>query len=382
MGENNRYETEQARIDIENQQKASAAAGVKWTPGVTLPYGGNQTTALTNAPQTAVQQPTPVVEPPYSPLPDVGPIGTFRYPFDIGGVPRSETTSRGKSPFVVFQLHTRKSISALEPMAFAVEDSNPPRSFRVILPQPSSSLKTVYGIDYEQVDLGEWALASGEATQLWGAVNKLVTPDGLVQAFKGALDVAGAVAQIAKIPAEDSDRGAAVRTNIAFGTLGLLPRGEGLQAMLKKSQGFQLNPFTEVLFKNVKFRVHEFEYIFLPKSYQDSLKIDEIIRAFRYYMHPKHSGSSQMKMAYPAEFSISYSNQNTTFGILPSVLENMDVDYSGGLDTPRFFVPENKDGLNTSLQFPARITMKLTFREVAIITRNSLQKDENMVSYQ
>jgi hypothetical protein len=50
------------------------------------------------------------------------------------------------------------------------------------------------------------------------------------------------------------------------------------------------------------------------------------------------------------------------------VLSDLAVDYSGGVDSPKFFMPDK----STKKQFPARITLSMTFKEMVLLTRDRL----------
>jgi hypothetical protein len=102
----------------------------------------------------------------------------------------------------------------------------------------------------------------------------------------------------------------------------------------------------------------------------EAKRIREIINIFRWYMHPSKNGAANYRLDSPSEWNIVFSTQNTTFGMLPSVIQHLDVDYGGGLEVPRFFAP---DSAGSSIeQFPVKITISMRFREVVIITRETM----------
>jgi hypothetical protein len=125
-----------------------------------------------------------------------------------------------------------------------------------------------------------------------------------------------------------------------------------------------INPFKEVLFESIDFRSFAFKYRFFPKSLDESNKVFEIIKRFKFHMHPDLS-DNRLFMIYPSEFEIGYyfeGKQNKYFHkFKPCVLESLDVTY--GSDNFASF----KDG------HPTEINMNLTFRETEILTKQQIK---------
>lgn len=289
------------------------------------------------------------------------------YPPGLGNYQQSHT------PYVRFSLLDREAYfgktnrinSSMQSPPFPVVDTKPATPVSITLPLPTSGLRTSYKIDYEAIDLGEVALADKGILGAWNTATKAFNQP-LQTTVRQAIDEAQSA-----LPTEGKI--GAVASNVLYGLANLTgPYADAVKAVVRKGNAFAFNPFTEQLFKTVQFRVHDFEFIFLPKREADSEIIDAIIRLFRWYMHPQKEGGADFRLAAPNEFLIAYSVQDTTFGLLPSVLESMDVDYGGSLDSPRFFVRTA-----TSKQYPTKITMNLRFKETIIMTRNSL--DPTMV---
>jgi hypothetical protein len=125
-----------------------------------------------------------------------------------------------------------------------------------------------------------------------------------------------------------------------------------------------LNPFKEVLFEAIDFRAFNFKYRFFPKSEDEARSVNDIIKLFKFHMHPDLS-SNKLFFIYPSEFEIAYyfvSKENIYFHkIKPCVLESMDVSY-GGEQFSTFW-----DGK------PTEINMTLTFRETEILTKKQIR---------
>lgn len=124
-----------------------------------------------------------------------------------------------------------------------------------------------------------------------------------------------------------------------------------------------LNPFKEVLFESIDFRSFSFKYKFLPKSEKEAQNIDEIIKRFKFHMHPELS-TNKLFFIYPSEFEIAYYFENAEnryfHKFKPSVLESLEVTYGG--DTFSSFRKGN----------PTEINVSMTFRETEILTKQQI----------
>lgn len=151
-------------------------------------------------------------------------------------------------------------------------------------------------------------------------------------------------------------------------SLAKLPSAFGatdLASIIGASGKVALNPFKEVLFESVDFRSFNFKYKFLPKSPSEVKQVKDIIKLFKFHMHPEMS-EGKLFFIYPSEFQITYyynKEQNNYFHKFAScVLEGMDVTY-GGEQFSSFKGGE-----------PTEINMSLTFRETEILTKNMIEK--------
>ncbi len=301
----------------------------------------------------------------------------YRYPEDLGAGGSVETT-----PFVIFAPYKRRQqMYSVNPKTTL--DELPTPSFNIVLPLPSSALKTSYGVEYKPVELGA-ALAgqvqqfsrggssSGNITEFFNSIRSGVIAQTAGKVLEG---LASGVVQ--KIEDEAIDG----ISTLAFGD------HESLKESIFGLAGQRHNPFTENLFRNVNFREHTFNYTFIPRSYKESVRVDEIVRLLRFFMLPAYGDAGVLgqvqKLAndladipkiegsvlnFPYEFQILYSVHNTTFMLLPSVLTDMNVDYSGGTDAPQFFTARGVSG--SGKNYPAKITVEMKFREMMILTRN------------
>ena len=190
-----------------------------------------------------------------------------------------------------------------------------------------------YGMNYANKDLGTLAgLVSG------GII------EGLGKFGADTEQGAAALAAFAKLPG-------------AFGVV-------DVQSTLSASSKTSLNPFREVIFESVDFRSFAFKYRFFPKSKQEAQKVKDIIKLFKFHMHPELS-KDKLFFIYPSEFQITYyfeSKRNEYFHkMAPCVLESMDVSYGGD----QFSAFEDGN--------PTEVNMSLVFRETEILTKQMIE---------
>jgi len=287
----------------------------------------------------------------------------LRYPAGIAG-------DYSTTPYVRFSIFDRETVpsgimsATVEAVKFSVVDTPPTPAVAICLPIPTSALRTSHKIDFEALDLEEVGMVSAAIVRNADAMGG---PN---------FNFANPIERI-KLQLETATVADASRTRATYGAMGILgSAGDHLRGVVRSYNKFAFNPFTEILFKGVDFRTHDFEYTFLPKSFQDSEQIHEIIRVFQWYMHPRRRGPQNVALGSPNEWEIAYSIQNTTFGLLPSVIVNMDLDYGGGLDSPRFF--NSPIDLDSQKQYPTKIILSIRFKEVVILTRDTLLEGLNI----
>ena len=141
--------------------------------------------------------------------------------------------------------------------------------------------------------------------------------------------------------------------------------GASTADVLGASAKVALNPFKEVLFESIDFRTFAFKYRFFPKSRAESIAVEEIIKRFKFHMHPELS-ANKLFFIYPSEFEIAYYYQNKENHVFhkfkPCVLESMEVSYGG----EQFSTFDNG--------YPTEINMSLTFRETEILTKEQIKQ--------
>ena len=160
--------------------------------------------------------------------------------------------------------------------------------------------------------------------------------------------------------AAGSIRGIAANLAISMGTPG--------SAAIARGGGVAANPRKEQVFKGVDYRSFQFNYQFFPKSQTEADAVMEIIHTFKYHMHPEFKdGNKGFLYSYPSEFDIVYYNggqeNNNIHKHTSCILKEMNVNY-----TPQGQFNAFADGT------PMQINVDMTFLELALLTKDSIDK--------
>jgi len=194
-----------------------------------------------------------------------------------------------------------------------------------------------YGVNYQDKDMG---LLGGFLTDTASVTESLSTQAG---------ELGSALAlQFAKIPSMIPGFGSA-----------------GLSDIAQQTAKVKTNPFREVFFEGVDYRNFNFRYKFMPKDTNESKAVYSIIETFKQHMHPELSNNGYFYI-YPSEFEIRYyyrNRENPYFNkISQCALTDMAIDYGG--DQFATFA----DGS------PSEINITLSFRELELMTRESIRE--------
>jgi len=239
----------------------------------------------------------------------------------------------------------------------------------IALPVPNN-LQTSYSANYDNQELG--LLGAGAAGKISGAQASQAMTDiatGIQNKSTSALDTMANK----NLSADDAVRlgttgatvagvaGAGIAAGVVGAALGI-GGAENVVQGLMLNEGTAINPHMAVLFKGVGFREHQFSYKFTARSQEESIMLDNIIKAFEFHMHPNYKAGS-LAFDYPDEFDISFSPeiQPYLYKIHNSVLKNFSVNYNGE-NMPLFFEQTGA---------PVSVEITLGFQETKIITKES-----------
>ena len=124
------------------------------------------------------------------------------------------------------------------------------------------------------------------------------------------------------------------------------------------------NPFREQFFERVNFREFNFRHTFMPKSESEVKRVRDIIRMFKFHMHPELAAGKGLFFLYPSEFELKYfyrGKENEYFNkISTCVLEDMNVEYGGDI----FATFETGE--------PVEVNMTLRFKELEVLTKERI----------
>lgn len=198
-----------------------------------------------------------------------------------------------------------------------------------------NQLQIRYGVQWSDEDTAALAMAGAGAEELMKAFKSL----GKDSDVKGV--------------------GAAVITNLA------LSKGPNAAAN-SAALGLAANPKKEQVFKGVDFRTFTFEYQFFPRDIKEAETVMNIIREFKYHMHPEFKDSNNFVYIYPSEFDIFYyqnGKENMNLHRHTScVLTEMSINY-----TPNGTFTTFSNGM------PTQINVQMSFRELALLTKDKVK---------
>jgi hypothetical protein len=184
--------------------------------------------------------------------------------------------------------------------------------------------------------------------------------DTALLAAAGALGSEGLKALQSK--GKDSDVtgvGAAIISNLA------LSKGPSAGAN-SAALGLAANPKKEQVFKGVDFRTFQFDYQFFPRNETEAKNVMNIIKEFKYHMHPEFKDTNNFLYIYPSEFDIMYyqgSVENENIHRHTScVLTEMSINY-----TPNGLFTTFDNGMSTQMN------VTLNFRELALLTKDKIK---------
>lgn len=177
--------------------------------------------------------------------------------------------------------------------------------------------------------------------------------------FSGAGEAAEALGTMFKGDTDLKGLGKSALINAALSNTGQV--GGYVSALT----GMAANPKKEQLFKGVDFRTFTFTYQFFPRSEQEAQNVRNIIKEFKYHMHPEFKDAYNFIYLYPSEFDIYYyQNGRENLNIhrhTSCVLTDLSINYA-----PQGTFTTFDDGM------PTQINVTLTFKELALLTKDHI----------
>jgi hypothetical protein len=151
------------------------------------------------------------------------------------------------------------------------------------------------------------------------------------------------------------------QTVAAIGRMAIQGLYDNAGNAIDRATGTVLNPYAELQFEGISLREHTFTYTFSPNSKAEAETIKNIIKEFRFRMHPAKNG---LLFDFPDVCNISVVGAGSDFiyKIHESYLKSMVVNYAP-TNTPSFF----KGG-----DTPTEVSLSLTFGERRPLTRSEV----------
>ena len=153
----------------------------------------------------------------------------------------------------------------------------------------------------------------------------------------------------------------------AGATAGLMSNAGDASGAISKLTKTAVNPIKEQVFKSVDFRTFTFNYTFAPRDSGEANNVLEIIRQFKFHMHPEFKDEDQFLYIYPSEFDITYFNNGKENDKIhrhtSCVLIDLSLNYA-----PQGTYATFADGM------PTQIEMVMTFKELAKLDKQNIKE--------
>ena len=144
----------------------------------------------------------------------------------------------------------------------------------------------------------------------------------------------------------------------------------GAEALSQMEKGTVITPRMEMMFEGVGRRSFNYTFNFIPKSKQEALVIEEIIKHFKFYAMPAYSNKqTRREMDIPGTFDIEYmyrgSRNNFINRISTCFLTKVDVQYGGD----RYTAYEEIPGKGPP---PQKSSLSLNFTELETLSQSHI----------
>lgn len=231
-----------------------------------------------------------------------------------------------------------------------------PTGKSIALPIPSN-LEANHIADWENASMGAWnSFLNDNASDMAGGARNVINDyksgkANLVDSIRSNFNVKDLAGGAITAAATDAFTSNAIFKNISA------------------SVGIAKNPFLAVMFNQMNLRTFNFQYKLIPKSYEDSVTIAEIIKFFKMAQHPEFGVDFMNNlMKYPNMFEIKLADpelEKLMFKYGMCVLTDVSVNYHAEGQAVYF----EKDGKRA----PASIMLSLTFREIEMNTKETIE---------
>jgi len=217
---------------------------------------------------------------------------------------------------------------------------------------------------YSDLDLGS------ETAALLGAVGKVGLEGGVDPTQKGR------------------NLSPFVLQKLASGLLAnrLIDSPKAATAAFVGATGLTQNPQLELIYTTPSFRDFRFSFMFYPRSEQEALEIQKLIKRLKFHQAPEvKTGTAGYFLVPPSEFDIEFYYNGQINPNIPTistcVLMSIDMDYApNGFHT--FETPGDNSPQLGATGMPTAIRMDLSFKETEIMTKFNFQDEAGLISKQ
>ena len=222
-----------------------------------------------------------------------------------------------------------------------------------------------YGHEYNSAGIGLAGMAGADmgADFSEGGIKSLV--DGIASGLsgdKGAEVVSYYAAQVG------AEAAAAVGTKLG-GFQGAVLGAAAGQAVkgAMAGAGIARNPYMAVMYSQPQFRSFTFSWKLVARSRAETKVIKDIVHLFKFHAAPGQPPSNPHFFSYPEQFDIDFNHAKHLFNPAPSVCKSVQVNYHAeGQPLYHEFTATEKS--------PVSVKLDLSFQEVAVITKESIKK--------
>lgn len=183
------------------------------------------------------------------------------------------------------------------------------------------------------------------------------------QAAEDIIKALGSGASMTDVVTKAKNTTGVARDIVANVSMAKAPGGAAISA----ATGLAPNPKKEQVFKGVDYRSFQFDYQFFPRDEQEATNVMNIIKEFKYHMHPEFKDSNNYLYIYPSEFDITYYNKTEENKFIHKhtscVLTEMNVNY-----TPNGQFTAFANGM------PTQINITLNFRELGLLNKDLIKE--------
>ena len=131
--------------------------------------------------------------------------------------------------------------------------------------------------------------------------------------------------------------------------------------------GIARNPYMAVMYSQPEFRSFSFSWKLVARSRAETGAIEDIIKLFKFHAAPGQAQNNPHFFTYPEQFDIDFNHAKHLFNPAPAVCKSVEVNYHAeGQPLYHEFTATEKS--------PVSVQLNLSFQEVSIVTKETIEK--------